>query len=128
MSKCRILVVDDNVLSRELFACYFNANGCDANRAEDGIDALLKTSYFNPHVVIWALDKPDVWGFEFLAYIKRHQPSVKVIALAQTKLNRPTLMNNIDKVFGKEQWEPSALLSCIHEWRQCPQPEQRFAL
>ena len=115
MPKCRVLVVDDDTTFRDSLVEFLNAKDYEAYRAFDGIDALVKTFGGSPQFVIWALPRPEHWGFDFLTHIKRTQPSVLVIACSDDKSDERTFSANADRIFPKQHWTEGELLACLEE-------------
>jgi len=113
MPKCRVLVVDDDATFRDSLVEFLNRRDYEAYRAFDGIDALVKTFGGRPHFVIWALPKPECWGFDFLTHIKRTQPNVQVIVCTDDKSDDLTYGATADFVFPKQQWTERELLACL---------------
>lgn len=117
MPKLRVLVVDDNTAFRDSLVEFLNGKDCEAYRALDGMDALVKTLGGRPHVVIWALPGSESWGFDYLTHIKCAEPDVKVIACHDSSLNERLYDVPADYVVPKGQWTGVRLLACIEELR-----------
>ena len=62
-----ILVVDDTLDARELYAEYLRIAGLRAEVAEDGIDGLAKATELMPSVIIMDLAMPRMDGWEAIA-------------------------------------------------------------
>jgi len=80
--KHRILVVDDDVSTRECIAELLASQGYDVSTAEDGLDALLQLSAAPPDVVISDLNMPNMSGFELLPVVRRVFPRTLLIAMS----------------------------------------------
>jgi len=80
--KHRILVVDDDVSTRECIAELLASHGYDVSTAEDGFDALLQLAKAPPDVVISDLNMPGMSGFELLPVVRRVFPHTLLIAMS----------------------------------------------
>jgi CheY-like chemotaxis protein len=80
--KHRILVVDDDVSTRECIAELLASQGYDVSTAEDGLDALLQLTAAPPDVVISDLNMPNMSGFELLPLVRRVSPHTMLIAMS----------------------------------------------
>jgi len=67
-----ILVVDDTLDARELYAEYLRIAGLRAEVAEDGIEALAKATQLRPSVIIMDLAMPRMDGWEATRRLKSH--------------------------------------------------------
>jgi CheY-like chemotaxis protein len=80
LQKRRILVVDDEECIRAVFAAMLQREGYEVAAAQDGFDALLKVSQFEPDLIISDLNMPRISGFEFLSVVRRRFPNMLVVA------------------------------------------------
>ena len=80
--KHRILVVDDDVSTRECIAELLASQGYDVSTAEDGLDALLQLTEACPGVVTSDLNIPNMSGFELPAF--RCRPGKMSVGVALT--------------------------------------------
>jgi CheY-like chemotaxis protein len=85
-----ILVVDDTLDARELYAEYLRIAGLRAEVAEDGIDALAKAMELQPSVIIMDLAMPRMDGWEATRRLKAHPLTrhIPVIALTGHVIER----------------------------------------
>ena len=85
-----ILVVDDTLDARELYAEYLRIAGLRAEVAEDGIDALAKATELLPSVIIMDLAMPRMDGWEATRRLKAHPLTrhIPVIALTGHVIER----------------------------------------
>jgi DNA-binding NtrC family response regulator len=77
----KILVVEDEVATRNGLRDLLNDWGYDAEVAEDGMAALRKVSTFRPSLVIADLIMPDMDGLELLKRLKQELAHISVIIL-----------------------------------------------
>jgi DNA-binding NtrC family response regulator len=80
--KARILVVDDNLILRELMETILLSCGHSCVSVEDGLAAinLLKNETFD--MVISDIEMPRLNGFELLSHVKNKYPGTKVIMIS----------------------------------------------
>ena len=80
-TRAKILFIDDNQSSRELFLQSINANSFDANVASSVIQAEKAIGEQMPDVVITDLRMPDIDGLEGMKRIHNIAPDVPVIVI-----------------------------------------------
>ena len=85
-----ILVVDDTLDARELYAEYLRIAGLRAEVAEDGHDALAKAMALRPSVIVMDLAMPRMDGWETTRRLKAHPATrdIPVIALTGHVIER----------------------------------------
>ena len=85
-----ILVVDDTLDARELYAEYLRIAGLRAEVAEDGYDALSKAQALRPSVIIMDLAMPRMDGWEATRRLKANPATrdIPVIALTGHVIER----------------------------------------
>ena len=79
MRKKRILVVDDEQLSREDVAEVLADEGYEVAVAADGHEALTVLASFQPDLVLTDLQMPGVNGLGVLGHVQRVSPTTPVI-------------------------------------------------
>ena len=85
-----ILVVDDTLDARELYAEYLRIAGLRAEVAEDGYDALAKAGALHPSVIIMDLAMPRMDGWEATRRLKSNPATrdIPIIALTGHVIER----------------------------------------
>ena len=78
--KPKLLIVDDEPLTRTLLTQIFSDLGHEVNTAEDGFSALEQMREDVPDVLLSDLNMPGMSGFELLSVVRRRIPEVYVIA------------------------------------------------
>ena len=78
----RLLFVDDEPLSRELFQTTLLAKGYEVCVAKDGFAALAKMRGALPDLIVSDLKMPNMSGFEFLSIVRRRFPQIPSIAVS----------------------------------------------
>src|ERR1700751_4840528 len=82
MTKCQVLVVDDDQSVRESVAMSLMAAGYDVVAAEDGFRALSQLKKKLPDLVLSDLDMPGMSGFELLSVVRRRFPRILTVAMS----------------------------------------------
>ena len=85
-----ILVVDDTLDARELYAEYLRIAGLRAEVAEDGYDAVAKATALRPSVIIMDLAMPRMDGWEATRRLKSNPATrdIPIIALTGHVIER----------------------------------------
>jgi two-component system, cell cycle response regulator DivK len=85
-----ILVVDDTLDARELYAEYLRIAGLQAEVAEDGYDAVAKATALRPSVIIMDLAMPRMDGWEATRRLKSNPATrdIPIIALTGHVIER----------------------------------------
>lgn len=79
-SSKKLLVVDDEPITRSSFCSIFSQLGYCVRTAEDGFAALVLMREFKPDILLSDLNMPGMSGFELLSVVRRLHPKVHVIA------------------------------------------------
>jgi signal transduction histidine kinase/CheY-like chemotaxis protein len=69
-----VLVVDDNLLLRELFASYLRSRGCTCQTAASGAEALAHAQTGTPDAVVLDVSLPDADGIELAPRLRALPP------------------------------------------------------
>ncbi len=77
----RILVVDDEDALRTVLSGELSSAGYDVSTASDGEEALTEVQNKKFDLLLLDIKMPRLDGFEVLKYVKKNNPSVKVIML-----------------------------------------------
>jgi DNA-binding response OmpR family regulator len=78
----RLLFVDDEAVSRELFRTSLAAEGYEVCVAKDGFAALAQMRGVLPDLILTDLKMPNMSGFEFLSIVRRRFPQIPTIAMS----------------------------------------------
>jgi len=79
-SNSKLIVVDDEPITRASFSSIFSQLGYSVRTAEDGFAALALMREFIPDILLSDLNMPGMSGFELLSVVRRLYPMVHVIA------------------------------------------------
>ena len=78
----RLLVIDDEPLSRELFQTSLSDQGYEVCVAKDGFSGLTQMRGALPDLIVTDLKMPNMSGFEFLSIARRRFPQIPTIAIS----------------------------------------------
>ncbi len=78
---CRVLVVDDEQVIREILADFLSMEGFSVRTAEDGASALEELSRTHYDLILSDLKMPKMGGLELLTQAKEKNPEVVVIIM-----------------------------------------------
>src|SRR5262249_1937510 len=84
LSKCRILVVDDNEDSADSLGRLLRLKGNDIRTAHDGIEALEAAKAFRPDLVLLDIGLPKLNGYEVARRIRQHPWGRDMVLVALT--------------------------------------------
>lgn len=77
----RVLVVDDDLDSREVVAAALVQAGYAAEVAQDGFDAVAKLQVLTPDLVLTDLMMPGMHGVDLAQWIRTYKPGLPVIVI-----------------------------------------------
>jgi CheY-like chemotaxis protein len=80
----RVLIVDDLLDNRELYASYLELSGVDVEQARDGAEALAAVDTKTPDVIVMDLAMPRVDGWEATRRIKSNPRTKHVYVIILT--------------------------------------------
>ena len=78
-TKRKILIVDDEAFTRELFTDYFERKGLDVFKAQNGEEALQYYKSIQPDIILADIQMPVMDGFEFAEKVRAKNPKQKII-------------------------------------------------
>ena len=77
----KILVVDDEIIIRDLLEDFLSRKGYDVYTASDGSGGIAKVKEIKPHIVLLDILMPGMDGIDTLKEIRRIDPRVGVIMI-----------------------------------------------
>ncbi|HEV3301942.1 MAG TPA: PAS domain-containing protein [Planctomycetaceae bacterium] len=83
-SKCRILVVEDNIDSAQSLALLLRRMGHEIEVAHDGLEAVQAAGAFRPHIVLLDIGLPRMNGYEAARRIREQSGGDQVAIVALT--------------------------------------------
>ncbi|MDM8559855.1 response regulator [Candidatus Parabeggiatoa sp. HSG14] len=115
-----IMVIEDDIVTREMTANMLKNKGWEVFKAENGKIALEHLEYKKPSLILLDLLMPEMDGFEFVARLRQNKKwrSIPVVVLTSTKLSiedQARLHAYVDTIFQKENYSRNELLALIHK-------------
>ncbi|MGA2607896.1 MAG: response regulator [Terriglobia bacterium] len=110
-----VLLVDDDPTIQNFLSSQLEEAGFKAQRAEDGIDGLVKLREKLPKVIISDLQMPRMSGFEFISVVRRRFPSIPVIVLSGSIQRELPEEIRPDRWFRKNVQQVPELLQAVHD-------------
>jgi CheY-like chemotaxis protein len=81
LSKFKVLVVDDDSITREILACMLEPTNCIVKIAADGFEAIIDYFEFQPDIVLMDINMPDVNGVSALKLIRNQGGVAPIVAV-----------------------------------------------
>ncbi len=126
----RVLVVEDDLATREMFYRILAKEGWSVSEAENGRVALNQVADVRPDLILLDLMMPEMDGFQFISSLRsqpdcRHIPILVITAMDLTPADRLRLNGYVEQILEKGAYSRDYLLeevrdlvfTCIH---QCP--------
>jgi CheY-like chemotaxis protein len=115
----KVLVVEDNLASRELLVEVLGSLQCEVRAVGDGAAALEAISSFNPNVVLMDIQLPVMDGLSVLQAIRRDPglKSVRVIAVTAYAMQGDR-EKFLEQGFDGYLCKPIEIAAMIHEVRK----------
>jgi CheY-like chemotaxis protein len=115
-----VMVVEDDIVIREIMATMLKNEGWRVFKAENGRVALEHLDDKKPSLILLDLLMPEMDGFEFIAHLRQHKKwrSLPVVVLTSTKLStedQARLHSYVDTIFQKESHNRDELLVMIQK-------------
>lgn len=121
----RVLLVDDDDLSRKLISGHLLPAGYVVKTAVDGLDAIGKLRAGLPDLIISDLNMPRMSGLEFLAVVRKRFPQIPVILISGVDADELPAGVSKDAYCPKNAHLYEQLLETISDLSK--QPTQRTA-
>jgi signal transduction histidine kinase/DNA-binding response OmpR family regulator/HAMP domain-containing protein len=111
-----VLLVEDDVPTRELTARMLRSQGWKVQEAGDGREALARVAEAKPAVILLDLMMPNMDGFEFVEELRREPawraiPILVVTAADLSEADRARLAGSVQQVLQKGTTTPGQLLA-----------------
>lgn len=81
----KILIVDDDPVVLHLVESILKANGYEADKAADGLDALVKIKKEPPDVVILDIIMPEINGYDVCCELRFNKEFIQIPILIMTE-------------------------------------------
>lgn len=119
-SQSLVMLVEDDVIIREIMANMLTSEGWRVFKAENGKVALEHLADKKPSLILLDLIMPVMDGFEFLAHLQDHEQwnSIPIVVLTAKNLTVEEygrLNNYVKTIFNKESYAQDDLILHIHK-------------
>lgn len=111
----RLLVVDDEPITRELFQAVLSLEKYEVCVAKDGFAALAQMRGALPDLIVSDLKMPNMSGFELLSVVRRRFPQIPTIAVSGEFEAHATPLGVLADAFLPKPFRTEELLGKIAE-------------
>ncbi len=87
MSEFRLLIIDDNAVSRETLADMLTVSGYEIHQAASGITGIELATKLNPDVILLDVMMPEMDGFEVCRLIRQNPQTAEIPIIMVTALD-----------------------------------------
>lgn len=120
-SACRVLLVEDDVPTREMMRRTLQKDGLEVVEAGNGLVGLERVAEHMPDLILLDLMMPVMDGFHFAAELRKHQewrkiPVVVMTAKELTADDRLQLNGYVEKILQKGTCDRDELLAEVHHF------------
>ena len=84
LSRIKILIVEDNAVSREMLRVLLELGGYRVLCAEDGGDAFLTAITEKPDLIITDVEMPNIDGFNFIRLLRKEPTTAHIPVIVFT--------------------------------------------
>ncbi|MEZ5671582.1 MAG: response regulator [Thiotrichaceae bacterium] len=117
---CSVMVIEDDVATREMVRRMLNKEGWLILEADNGLSALQLIEKQKPNLILLDLMMPEMDGFEFILHLRQHDDwsSIPVVVLTAKDItieDRMWLNSRVDTVFQKGAYQREELLSELRQ-------------
>ncbi|MEG4817359.1 response regulator [Microcoleus sp. K5-D4] len=112
---CQILIVEDDVATREILRCVLETQGWAVTEADSGRAALDRLKVARPHLILLDLMLPEMDGFELIGEIRKSHsgdpiPIVVITGKNLTPAESQQLNGYVERVLQKGVYSCDSLL------------------
>ncbi|MEG4856753.1 response regulator [Microcoleus sp. K1-B6] len=112
---CQILIVEDDVATREILRCVLETQGWAVTEADSGRAALDRLKVARPHLILLDLMLPEMDGFELISEIRKSHsgdpiPIVVITGKNLTPAESQQLNGYVERVLQKGVYSCDSLL------------------
>ena len=113
-----VLIVDDDLWNRELYAAYLNKRGFKTSTAVNGAEAIGTFETWEPDCVVLELMIPVMDGLQFIRWLRGENGSLSPVIVVTVASDRKTKVELLDAGATAVLYKPvtgKQLLSCIQQ-------------
>jgi CheY-like chemotaxis protein len=126
---CRVLLVEDDDVTRELMRRMLQKAGWGVAEAENGRVGLARVAEHQPQLILLDLMMPEMDGFQFITELRKmpegqNIPIIVITAMSLTEADRQRLNGSVIQVLQKGAYSRDELLDEVGNLvRACIQPK-----
>lgn len=114
-----ILLVDDDITLREMYAERLKAEGFQVVTAQDGEEALAKATESHPNIILLDIMMPKINGLDVLKRLKeqtetKNIPVIVLTALIQDRERMESVTRGADDYIVKSETMPGEVIAKVH--------------
>lgn len=114
-----ILLVDDDLTLREMYAERLKAEGFSVEMAKDGEEAIRKATDLRPNLILLDVMMPKINGLDVLKRLKEQEgtgeiPVIVLTALIQDREKMESITHGADDYIVKSETMPGDVIQKIH--------------
>jgi PAS domain S-box-containing protein len=116
----RVLIVEDDLVTREMFYRILAREGWNVAEAENGRAALAKVSERKPDLILLDLMMPEMDGFQFIHELRRRSdcreiPIIVITAIDLTPADQLRLNGYVEQILQKGSYNRDELLRQVRD-------------
>jgi CheY-like chemotaxis protein len=118
--RCSVLLVEDDVTTREMMRRMLEKEGWTVAEAENGREGLARMAESEPQLILLDLMMPEMDGFEFLTELRQNPawrtiPVVVITAMDLTPEDRQRLNGSVTQILQKGAYSRDELLEEVRQ-------------
>ena len=114
-SSARLIVVDDDSFTRELYSTILESEGYEVLMAKDGLEALALLTEPLPDLIITDVHMPRMSGPELIATVRREFPQIRVLVISSDPDGQLPPDAAVDGLLRKAAFTPDQFRAKIRE-------------
>lgn len=131
-TKLKLLIVDDEAVTRMSLSSIFTRLGYQVRTAEDGFSALAEIRQDVPEIILSDLNMPGMSGFELLSVVRHRFPAIRAIAMSGAFSGDSVQPGVAADAFYEKATGIASLLQIVQtmaqpEWESTPQHPRTLA-
>ena len=116
---CSVLLVEDDVATREMMVCTLEKSGWAVSEAGNGREALDRLAQEIPRVILLDLMMPVMDGFDFLLEMRANAawqdiPVIVLTAMDLTEEDRRQLSGRVEQIVEKGAFTHEQVVNLVH--------------
>lgn len=118
-NKTKIIIIDDDVNTRNLYADAFRAVNFDVREGKDGLDGLKLANEDVPDIIVTGIIMPRMDGFGFVEELKKNVTTAKIPVIFISHLGREedekrSLELGVKDFLVRDMTTPHDMITCVN--------------